>query len=67
MHRIKEKGLYMTSIGTICTGACLDQGYTPLKLVLVVLWISQNLLFHFLLLRNDSCSDDDLHAMTHIL
>jgi hypothetical protein len=35
MHRIKEKGLYMTSIGTICTGACLDQGYAPLKLVLV--------------------------------
>jgi hypothetical protein len=23
MHRIKEKGLYMMFIGTICTGACL--------------------------------------------
>jgi hypothetical protein len=23
MHRIKEKGLHMTFIGTICTGACL--------------------------------------------
>jgi hypothetical protein len=25
MHRIKEKGLDMTFIGTICTGACLAQ------------------------------------------
>jgi hypothetical protein len=25
MHRIKEKGLDMTFIGTICTGACFAQ------------------------------------------